>query len=171
MAVTAGSRTIRKPNWNGSVSTAFGVEALEVPAMICGIPHIPTVEASKMAWMSLRSTKRNTVYGNDPAKAMEHLRHYMISATGRIRCETATETHSLLNPEKGATANFTVLKFNRVPIVFPQLMAWMRLPASCFYPYELIIWRAQHQVQYFVLGWSSLIKTWHGVVQCLLGAG
>ena len=32
------------------------------------------------------------------------------------------------------------------------------------------MWRAQHQVQYFVLGWSSLIETWHGVVECLLGA-
>lgn len=51
MTVTAGSRTIRKPNWNGSVSTAFGVEALEVSreelvelaglAMICGIPTSP----------------------------------------------------------------------------------------------------------------------------------
>ena len=96
MAVTAGSRTIiGKPNWNGSASTAFGVEALEVPGEELvgfsllesvgtpGLPH-PHKGSFRDGLDDLRSTKSKTVYGNDPAKAMEHLRHYMISATGRI---------------------------------------------------------------------------------------
>lgn len=36
------------------------------------------------AKLERQSTKSKTVYGNDPAKAMEHLRHFMISSTGSV---------------------------------------------------------------------------------------
>lgn len=36
------------------------------------------------AKLERQSTRSKTVYGNDPAKAMEHLRHFMISSTGSV---------------------------------------------------------------------------------------